>query len=108
TGYRPRPVDRAAAGGGHGRPHRRREHVRPRHGIHHRDPGTVLSMNPRILVVDDVPAMAEQYAYDLRRLGGYRTRIAAGGRQAMAALVEEDVDCMILDLEMPGMDGFEV
>ncbi|MGH7444167.1 MAG: sigma-54-dependent transcriptional regulator [Longimicrobiales bacterium] len=65
-------------------------------------------MSERILVVDDVAAMAEQYAYDLRRLGGYHTRTVSGGREAMAALVEEDVDCMILDLEMPGMDGFEV
>jgi DNA-binding NtrC family response regulator len=65
-------------------------------------------MNPRILVVDDVAAMAEQYAYDLRRLGGYRTRIAGTGKEALAAMVEEEVDCVILDLEMPGMDGFEV
>jgi DNA-binding NtrC family response regulator len=70
--------------------------------------GAPRAPNPRILVVDDVVAMAEQYAYDLKRLAGYRTRIAANGRDALAALVEEDVDCMILDLEMPGMDGFEV
>ncbi|MGH7446061.1 MAG: sigma-54-dependent transcriptional regulator, partial [Longimicrobiales bacterium] len=48
------------------------------------------------------------YAYDLKRLADYRTRIAGSGRDALAALVEEEVDCMILDLEMPGMDGFEV
>ena len=70
--------------------------------------GPVPPVSPRILVVDDVVAMAEQYAYDLKRLGGYRTRIAGGGREAIAALVEEEVDCVILDLEMPGMDGFEV
>ena len=32
-----------------------------------------------ILVVDDVVAMAEQYAYDLKRIGGYETIVAAGG-----------------------------
>src|SRR5918993_3263188 len=38
-----------------------------------------------ILVVDDLPTMAEQYAYDLKRTGG----------------------CVVLDLEMPEMDGFD-
>jgi two-component system nitrogen regulation response regulator NtrX len=61
-----------------------------------------------ILVVDDVPAMAEQYAYDLRRLGGYEVHVAHDGRQALERLGGEPVDCVILDLEMPGMDGFEV
>jgi two-component system nitrogen regulation response regulator NtrX len=65
-------------------------------------------MSARVLVVDDVTAMAEQYAYDLRRLGGYRAGIAASGKDALAAMSEDDVDCVILDLEMPGMDGFEV
>jgi DNA-binding NtrC family response regulator len=61
-----------------------------------------------VLVVDDVPSMAEQYAYDLRRLGGYDTAVAAGGAEALERLAQEPADCMILDLEMPGMDGFEV
>jgi DNA-binding NtrC family response regulator len=61
-----------------------------------------------VLVVDDVPAMAEQYAYDLRRLGGYDVRLAPDGREALDRLAAEPVDCVILDLEMPGMDGFDV
>jgi DNA-binding NtrC family response regulator len=61
-----------------------------------------------VLVVDDVPALAEQYAYDLRRLGGYEVHVAQDGRQALERLGGEPVDCVILDLEMPGMDGFEV
>jgi two-component system nitrogen regulation response regulator NtrX len=61
-----------------------------------------------ILIVDDVPALREQYAYDLRRLGGYDVQTAGDGRQALELLGGEAVDCMILDLEMPGMDGFEV
>ena len=61
-----------------------------------------------ILVVDDVPAMAEQYAYDLKRVGGYDALVAHSGRAALDLLEREAVDCVILDLEMPGMDGFEV
>ena len=61
-----------------------------------------------VLVVDDAPPMAEQYAYDLRRLGGYEVQVAHDGREALERLGAEAVDCVILDLEMPGMDGFEV
>ncbi len=62
----------------------------------------------RVLVVDDVPALADQYAYDLRRLGGYETAVAHDGREALDLLSQEPADCVILDLEMPGTDGFEV
>jgi len=61
-----------------------------------------------VLVVDDVPALAEQYAYDLRRLGGYDVAVAVGGEQALEAVARDAPDCVVLDLEMPGMDGFEV
>jgi len=61
-----------------------------------------------VLIVDDVPAMAEQYAYDLKRLRGYETTVAKSGRAALESLTRDSVDCVILDLEMPGMDGFEV
>jgi DNA-binding NtrC family response regulator len=61
-----------------------------------------------VLVVDDVPAMAEQYAYDLKRLGGFEVHVSHDGRQALERMGGEAVDCVILDLEMPGMDGFEV
>ena len=62
----------------------------------------------QVLVVDDVPAMAEQLAYDLTRVGGYETIVAAGGAAALEMLSREPVDCVVLDLEMPGADGFEV
>ena len=61
-----------------------------------------------VLIVDDVPAMAEQYAYDLKRLAGMDVRIALSGDDALELVALESVDCMILDLEMPGKDGFAV
>ncbi|MDQ2670783.1 MAG: sigma 54-interacting transcriptional regulator, partial [Gemmatimonadota bacterium] len=63
---------------------------------------------PTILIVDDVKPLAEQYAYDLARIGGYETRTASNGPAALQAAESGEVDCMVLDLEMPGMDGFEV
>ena len=62
----------------------------------------------RVLIVDDMPALAEQYAYDLRRLGGFHSRIATGGAEALEMIAQDEIDCVILDLEMPGIDGFEV
>jgi two-component system nitrogen regulation response regulator NtrX len=61
-----------------------------------------------VLVVDDVPALAQQYAYDLKRVGGYEVLTAADGREGLDLLTRSAVDCMILDLEMPVMDGFGV
>ena len=61
-----------------------------------------------VLVVDDVSTLAQQYAYDLKRVGGYETMAAAGGKEALDIMEREVVDCVILDLEMPGVDGFEV
>jgi len=65
-------------------------------------PGTL------VLIVDDVAALAQQYAYDLRRLGALAAVTAADGAAALELLATEPVDCVILDLELPGMDGFEV
>jgi two-component system nitrogen regulation response regulator NtrX len=65
-------------------------------------------MTTHVLVVDDVPTMAEQYAYDLKRVGGYHTLVAAGGDDALDLIAREPIDCVVLDLEMPGVDGFEV
>ncbi len=62
----------------------------------------------RVLIVDDVEAMREQYAYDLNRLGGYETLTASAGDEALQILRSEAVHCLVLDLEMPRVDGFEV
>ena len=61
-----------------------------------------------VLIVDDIFPLAKQYAYDLRRVGGYDTIVATSGEQALDMIASEAVDCVILDLEMQGIDGFEV
>ncbi|MDE2677824.1 MAG: sigma-54-dependent Fis family transcriptional regulator [Gemmatimonadetes bacterium] len=61
-----------------------------------------------VLIIDDVRPLAEQYAYDIARLGGFNTRVAPGGAEGLDFLTREVADCVILDLEMPGLDGFDV
>jgi two-component system nitrogen regulation response regulator NtrX len=61
-----------------------------------------------LLIVDDVRALADQFAYDLHRLTSMETLIATDGDAALEILAREPVDCVILDLEMPGRDGFGV
>ena len=65
-------------------------------------------MSTHVLIVDDMLTMAEQYAYDLRRVGRFATTIARGGDEALDLLGREPIDCVVLDLEMPGTDGFQV
>ncbi len=61
-----------------------------------------------VLIIDDVIALADQYSYDLRRIGKFETLVSPGGADGLDVLAREAIDCVILDLEMPGMDGFEV
>ena len=60
-----------------------------------------------VLVVDDVAPLAEQYAYDLKRMGGYEVVTAADGRQAVELASRAPFDVVLMDLQMPGMDGFQ-
>ncbi|WP_240096428.1 hybrid sensor histidine kinase/response regulator [Thermomonas flagellata] len=61
----------------------------------------------RILVVDDQPANLRVVATLLERHG--LTAVAAGsGREALAAARADAPDLLLLDMRMPGMDGFEL
>lgn len=60
----------------------------------------------KILVVDDEPRMVRFVQMNLD-LEGYLTLEANGGYQALEKVRELQPDLVILDVEMPGMDGFE-
>ena len=61
----------------------------------------------RILVVDDTEANRYAVARHLRH-AGYAVSEAPDGLTALARVAEEPPDLMILDIRMPGMDGFDV
>jgi two-component system, OmpR family, KDP operon response regulator KdpE len=60
----------------------------------------------RILVIDDEPAIVRLVRATLQA-DGYEVVAAGRGEEALPLLEEERPDLVILDLMMPGMDGFE-
>lgn len=60
-----------------------------------------------ILVVDDVEANRRLLA-DLLSVHGYVVRTATDGTSCLAAVAESPPDLILLDVIMPGMDGFTV
>jgi len=60
-----------------------------------------------ILVVDDDPATLELASLALRS-GGYEVQAVQSGKRALEVLSAKLVGAVLLELLMPGMDGFEV
>ncbi len=60
-----------------------------------------------ILVVDDEPQNVSLMV-EVLEYAGYATLAAASGQEALDALAKQRPDAVLLDLLMPGMDGFEV
>ena len=60
-----------------------------------------------ILVVDDDVRMT-QSVRELLAAYGYSSMAAGGGEEALRVLAEHDIDLMLLDLNMPGVDGYQV
>lgn len=64
-------------------------------------------MTEKILVVDDEPTIRETVAYNLEN-AGYDVVTASDGPTALEAARTQSPDLVILDIMLPGMDGFEV
>lgn len=60
-----------------------------------------------ILVVEDDPIIRNTVEYALRR-SGFETRTAADGNAALESASAGEPDLVLLDLMLPGMDGYQV
>ncbi len=61
----------------------------------------------RILIVDDTPENIEVIGTILRKKG-YKITFANSGGEALDIVSSKPPDLILLDVRMPGMDGFEV
>src|SRR5439155_16173904 len=95
---------------------RRRQHLplhdptrRPRRGrpTTPRHPGGIRMKQATILVVDDEPRIVRLVRSNLEP-AGYKVLTAADGEQGLRMAEMHDPDLIVLDIMMPGMDGWEV
>lgn len=63
-------------------------------------------MAHRVLIVDDEPSIAQVVAEFVSELAD--VEIAGDGRTALAAVLRERPDLVLLDMNMPGMSGLDV
>lgn len=73
-------------------------------------PATPLSpveSSRRVLVVDDIALNRQVLSAQLRVLGFTRIVEAADGFDALSRMRDQDFDLVLLDCQMPGMDGYE-
>src|SRR5512137_1441268 len=68
---------------------------------------TAPSLSEEILVVDDTPANLRLLS-DLLTQHGYRVRPATDGALALKSVAAKNPDLILLDVSMPGMDGYDV
>jgi adenylate cyclase len=67
----------------------------------------VSDVAPKILVVDDVPQNVRLLEAVLTS-NGYAVTAASSGQEALEKVIAEPPDIVLLDIQMPGMNGYEV
>ncbi|HBI99956.1 response regulator [Lysinibacillus sp. FSL R7-0073] len=61
----------------------------------------------RLLIVDDQQGI-RLLLNEVLKKEGYVTYLAANGLEALKYADEQDMDCVLLDMKIPGMDGIEI
>lgn len=61
-----------------------------------------------VLVVDDNPDLLALVAESLRKLGGFIVVTAEDGAVGLERYFEIRPDCIVIDVKMPGLDGYQL
>jgi len=62
----------------------------------------------KVLVIDDNPTIVELIKYAVSLQGSYEVVVAYDGEQGLARISIELPDCVIIDVKMPRMDGYQL
>ncbi len=62
----------------------------------------------KVLVVDDNPTIVELIKYAVNLQGAYNVVVAYDGVQGLESVYAEQPDCVIIDVKMPRMDGYQL
>ena len=64
-------------------------------------------MTAYVLLAEDEPNIVTSLSFVLER-AGFEVGVQSDGQQAWAAVLERPPDVMVLDVMMPGLDGYEI
>lgn len=64
-------------------------------------------MSHKVLVIEDEPTLARLLSYNLTQ-EGYETTVIDHGSEGLQTALQRSFDLIILDIMLPGMNGFEV
>src|SRR5438874_11560095 len=62
----------------------------------------------KILVIDDNPTIVELIKYAVNLQAAYQVVVAYDGVQGLERVYSEHPDCVIIDVKMPRMDGYQL
>ncbi|HLG77820.1 MAG TPA: response regulator [Ktedonobacteraceae bacterium] len=62
----------------------------------------------KVLVIDDNPTIVELIKYAVKLQGSYQVVVAYDGVQGLERVFAEQPDCVIIDVKMPRMDGYQL
>ena len=62
----------------------------------------------KVLVIDDNPTIVELIKYAVNLQGTYNVVVAYDGVQGLERVYEEQPDCVLIDVKMPRMDGYQL
>ena len=62
----------------------------------------------KILVIDDNPTIVELIKYAIYLQGNYEVVVAYDGEEGLHRVYTEQPDCVIIDVKMPRMDGYQL